>query len=151
MDLKARITQQAPAGRQTMTKDELIGLILADAKFMNEREDIAAYIHTLKAGAGLSEEAIREGYIRFKSQKDSAELAAIAATHGLAAAALQGLVHSTLQRLILDGEALSELMAPLGLGWKARAQAETALMADLAPLLRRRAQGREISGLGAYE
>jgi hypothetical protein len=34
---------------------------------------------------------------------------------------------------------------------KARAQAETALMADLAPLLRRRAQGREISGLSAYE
>ncbi len=29
----------------------------------------------------------------------------------------------TLQRLILDSDALSDLMAPLDLGWKARAQA----------------------------
>lgn len=42
-------------------------------------------------------------------------------------------------------------MEPLQLGWKARAQAETALMAQLMPLLTKRAQGREISGLSAYE
>jgi type I restriction enzyme, R subunit len=48
-------------------------------------------------------------------------------------------------------EALSELMAPLGLGWKARTQAELALVDDLTPLLRKLAQGREISGLSAYE
>jgi type I restriction enzyme R subunit len=41
-------------------------------------------------------------------------------------------------------------MAPLDLGWKARAQAETALMAALIPLLTKRAQGRDISGLSAY-
>jgi hypothetical protein len=33
---------------------------------------------------------------------------------------------------------------------KARAQAETALMGDLIPLLDKRVQGREISGLSAY-
>jgi type I restriction enzyme R subunit len=53
--------------------------------------------------------------------------------------------------MIFDGEALSDLMAPLDLGWKARAQAETALMKELVPLLQKRAQGREISGLSAYE
>ena len=116
-----------------------------------ERDDIAAYINTLKAGEGLSETAIREGYLRFKKERDSAELAAIATRHGLAAPALQAFVDHTLQRLILDGERLSDLMAPLDLGWKARAQAETALMADLMPLLNKRAQGREISGLSAYE
>ena len=42
-------------------------------------------------------------------------------------------------------------MAPLELGWKARSEAELALMADLHPLLIRRAQGRDISGLRAYE
>ena len=52
---------------------------------------------------------------------------------------------------LLDGDALSELVAPLDLGWKARAQAETALISDLIPLLSKRAQGREISGLSAYE
>ena len=56
-----------------------------------------------------------------------------------------------LQRMIFDGEALSDLMAPLELGWKARAQSETALMKELVPLLQKRAQGRDISGLSAYE
>jgi len=148
--LMSRFSSQAP-GKQKMSKEELIGLICADAKFMNERDDIAAYINTLKAGEGLSEAAIREGYVRFKKEKDSAELAAIAAQHKLAPAALQAFVDNTLQRLILDSDALSDLMAPLDLGWKARAQAETALMAELIPLLSKRAHGREISGLSAYE
>ena len=56
-----------------------------------------------------------------------------------------------MRRRIFDGERLSDLMAPLGLGWKARTQKELALMADLAPLLRQLAQGHEISGLSAYE
>ncbi|WP_048441705.1 type I restriction endonuclease subunit R [Caenimonas sp. SL110] len=151
MGLMARFSQQGQAGRQNMTKDELIGLILADAKFMNEREDIAAYINTLKAGAGLSETAIREGYTRFKKEKDGAELSCIAERHHVATPALQAFVDVALQRLVLDSEALSDLLTPLELGWKARAQAETALMADLIPLLNKRAQGREISGLSAYE
>lgn len=53
--------------------------------------------------------------------------------------------------MIFDGEQLSDLMAPLELGWKARTQAELALMADLLPLLTKRAQGRDLSELGAYE
>jgi type I restriction enzyme, R subunit len=149
MGLMSRFTQGT--GKQKMTKDELIGLILSDAKFMNERDDIAAYIGTLKAGEGLSETAIRDGYTRFKKDKDSAELAAIAAHHHLAPVALQAFVEGILQRMIFDGEALSDLMAPLDLGWKARAQAELALMKELVPLLTKRAQGRDISGLSAYE
>ena len=42
-------------------------------------------------------------------------------------------------------------LAPLELGWKARAQKEEALMADLMPLLRKRAGAREIAGLKAWE
>ena len=153
MGLMSRYSQQGlqGGGKQKMTKDELLGLILSDAKFMNEREDIAAYIHTLKAGEGLSETAIREGYTQFKKEKDSAELASIATRHQLAPAALQTFVDGILQRMIFDGEALSDLMAPLDLGWKARAQAETALMKELVPLLQKRAQGRDISGLSVYE
>lgn len=52
---------------------------------------------------------------------------------------------------LFDGERLSELMAPLGLGWKTRTQAELALVDDLTPLLHKQAQGREISGLSPYE
>ena len=150
MGLISRFSQQTP-GKQKMSREQLIGLIQSDAKFMNEREDIAAYIATLKAGEGLSEAAIRDGYIRFKAEKDAAELAAIADKHHLATAALQSFVDGILQRMIFDGEQLSDLMAPLELGWKARTQAELALMEDLHPLLTKRAQGRDISGLSAYE
>jgi type I restriction enzyme R subunit len=98
-----------------------------------------------------SETAIRDGYTRFKAEKDTAELATIAARHGLTAAALQTFVDAILDRMIFDGEQLSDLMAPLDLGWKARTQAELALMADLHPLLTKRAGDRDISGLRAYE
>ncbi|MDP2029516.1 MAG: type I restriction endonuclease subunit R [Thiobacillus sp.] len=150
MGLISRFSQQTP-GKQKMSREQLIGLIQSDAKFMNEREAIAAYIATLKAGEGLSEAAIRDGYTRFKAEKDAAELATIAARHHLATAALQSFVDGILQRMIFDGEQLSDLMAPLELGWKARTQAELALMEDLLPLLTKRAQGRDISGLSAYE
>jgi type I restriction enzyme R subunit len=150
MGLIAKFSAKGPS-KSKMTKEELIGLIQSDAKFMNEREDIAAYISTLKAGEGLSETAIRDGYTRFKSEKDAAELAAIAARHHLGTAALQTFVDGILARMIFDGEQLSDLMAPLDLGWKARTQAELALMEELHPLLTKRAQGRDISGLSAYE
>jgi type I restriction enzyme R subunit len=150
MGLIAKFSEKGP-GKSKMTREELIGLISADAKFMNERDDIAEYIGTLKAGEGLSETAIREGYTRFKAEKDAKELAAIAARHGLATAALQTFVDGILDRMIFDGEQLGDLMAPLDLGWKARSQAELALMVDLHPLLTKRAGGRDISGLSAYE
>lgn len=150
MGLIARFSAKGP-GKSKMSREQLIGLIQSDAKFMNEREDIAAYIATLKAGEGLSEAAIRDGYTRFKAEKDAAELVTIASKHHLAAAALQSFVDGILQRMIFDGEQLSDLMAPRELGWKARTQAELALMEDLHPLLTKRAQGRDISGLSAYE
>jgi type I restriction enzyme R subunit len=150
MGLIAKFSAKGP-GKSKMTREELIGLISADAKFMNERDDIAEYIGTLKAGEGLSETTIREGYTRFKAEKNAKELAAIASKHCLAIAALQTFVDGILDRMIFDGEQLSELMAPLDLGWKARTQAELALMADLYPLLTKRAGGRDISGLSAYE
>lgn len=137
--------------KSKMSRVELIGLIQSDAKFMDEREDIAAYINTLKAGEGLSEKAIREGYSRFKGEKNAAELAGIADKHGLATEALQSFVDTILQRMIFDGEALTDLMEPLGLNWKSRRVKELDLMADLLPLLLKRAAGREISGLSAYE
>jgi type I restriction enzyme R subunit len=150
MGLIAKFSEKGP-GKSKMSREELIGLISADAKFMNERDDIAEYIGTLKAGEGLSETAIREGYTRFKAEKDAKELATIAAAHGLATAALQTFVDGILDRMIFDGEQLGDLMAPLDLGWKARTQAELALMADLHPLLTKRAGDRDISGLSAYE
>jgi type I restriction enzyme R subunit len=150
MGLISNFSQQGP-GKQKMSREQLIGLIQSDAKFMNERNDIAQYIGSLKAGEGLSEAAIRAGYTRFKAEKDAMELSAIAVSHRLEITALQNFVDSILQRMIFDGEQLSDLMSPLELGWKDRTQAELSLMEDLHPLLTKRAQGRDISGLSAYE
>lgn len=150
MALIARYSSQTP-GRQKMSREQLIGLIQADAKFIDERDDIAEYISTLEAGKALDEKAIREGFERFKADKHARALADIAAKHTLEAAALQAFVETTLRRMVFDGDQLSELFAPQELGWKARTKAELTLMDDLIPLLKKLAQGREISGLGAYE
>ncbi|WP_307258384.1 type I restriction endonuclease subunit R [Paraburkholderia graminis] len=138
-------------GRATMSRDELIGLIAADSKFLDERDDITEYVRGLKAGEGLDEITIRAGYQRFKDQKAIRELADLSAKHLLPQAALQAFVDNILTRRIFDGEQLTELLAPLDLGWKARTQKEIALMSDLIPLLKKRAGGRDISGLKAYE
>ncbi|TAJ93822.1 MAG: type I restriction endonuclease subunit R [Gammaproteobacteria bacterium] len=150
MALITRYASQTP-GKQKMSREQLISLIQSDAKFMDARDDIADYIDTLEAGKGLDEKAIRAGFERFKAEKHARQIKAIANQHRLASADLQAFVDGILRRMIFDGEQLSDLMAPLELGWKARTQAELALMEDLIPLLRKLAQGREISGLGAYE
>lgn len=150
MALIARYASQTP-GKQKMSRDQLIGLIQSDAKFMDERDDIADYIGTLETGKGLDEKAIRDGFERFKADKNARQLAAVAGKHGLETAALQSFVDKILRRMVFDGEALSELFAAQELGWKARTQKELALMEELIPLLKKLAQGREISGLGAYE
>ena len=150
MGLIARFSQQMP-GKLKMSREQLVALIQSDAKFIDERADIAAYIATLKAGEGLSEKSIREGYQRFKAEQQGNELTELAQRHGLASSALTNFVDNILLRMIFDSEQLTDLMAPLDLGWKARSQKELALMDELTPLLRKRAQGRDISGLNAYE
>lgn len=108
-------------------------------------------MRSLKAGEGLDETAIRTGYQQFKQIKAARELAALSEMHGLPITALKAFVDTILARRIFDGEQLTELLAPLELGWKARTQKELALMSDLLPLLKKRAGGREIAGLKAYE
>jgi type I restriction enzyme R subunit len=51
MALIARYSQQAP-DKQKMNRAQLIGLIQSDAKFLDERDDIADYIGTLQSGQG---------------------------------------------------------------------------------------------------
>jgi type I restriction enzyme, R subunit len=143
--------QAKPAGKATMSREQLIGLIAADSKFLDERDTITEYVRGLKAGEGLDEAAIRAGYQQFKDEKYAAELAAAAQKHGLEPKSLQTFVDNVLSRMIFDGEQLTELLAPLDLGWRDRTAKELALMTDLVPLLKRRAAGRDISGLKAYE
>ncbi len=150
MGLISRYTHSKPE-KQKMNRDQLIGLIASYSNFVDEREEIASYIDTLKAGEALNEREIRQGYEAFKAKKFADQLAAVAAKHGLETAALQSFVDGIMGRMIFDGEQLTDLLAPQELSWKARREKELVLMADLMPLLHKLAQGREISGLGAYE
>jgi type I restriction enzyme R subunit len=148
--LIARYTQHN-SGTLKLNREQLIGLVESDSKFLDERDDIAEYIRSLDANKPLDETAIRSGYEHFKVGKKAREVAMIADRHGLAPTALQAFVDEILRRHVFDGERLSELVAPLGLGWKARTQKELALMQDVAPVLHKLSHGREISGLSAYE
>src|SRR3546814_1205513 len=99
MKLAADISMQ-PAGKATMSREQLIGLIASDAKFMDEREDISEYVRGLKAGEGLDEAAIRVGYRQFKADKAAKEMATLSNKHGLPVAALQAFVDGILARRI---------------------------------------------------
>ena len=150
MKLIAKYSGQDPK-TLTISREQLIGLIQSDAKFLDEREEITEYVRSLTEGEGLDEAAIRAGYERFKAEKQAKEIADLAQAHGLTTESLSAFVDTILQRMIFDGEQLTDLMEPLGLGWRERRERELALMADLVPLLNKRAHGRDISGLNAYE
>lgn len=150
MGLISDYTRSKP-GKQKMTRDELIGLIASDAKFMDDKQDITDYIDTLKSGGGLNEKEIRKGFEAFKEEKYNREISRLAEKHDLERDSFSSFIDGIMDRMIFDGDALSDLLAPLDLGWKARTKKELALMEDLIPVLHKLAQGREISGLSAYE
>jgi len=150
MKLIARFSEKGPK-KQKMTREQLVGLLKANAKFLDEREEIIEYVNTLEEGQGLTEQEIREDYERFKAEKYARAVTEIAEKHGLDREALQGFIDGILHRMIFDAEALTDLMAPLGLGWKARTKKELELMEDLSPLLKKLAKGKEISGLEVYD
>ena len=150
MKLIAKYLGQDPK-KLTISREQLIGLIQSDAKFLDERDAITEYVRSLKEGEGLDEAAIRAGYEQFKAAKQAREIEGLAQAHGLTTESLAAFVETILQRMIFDGEQLTDLMEPLGLGWRERRERELALMADLVPLLNKRAHGRDISGLIAYE
>ena len=56
-----------------------------------------------------------------------------------------------MNRMIFDGEQLTDLPEPQAPNWKSPRTKELALMEDLLPMLKKLARGRDISGLGAYE
>lgn len=148
--LIAKYTQDK-SSKQKMTYEQLINILSSSASLMEEREDIIAYIKTLEVGKELTESDIRKGYQKFKEKKSTNELIEIAEKHHLKDKSLKTFVDEIMDRMIFDGEKLTDLLAPLGLGWKDRRLAELALMEDLVPLLKKLAQGQEIAGLKAYE
>lgn len=152
MALIAKYTQsQSEPQKQKMSKEQLIGMLSATSNLLDEREDIIEYINSLQVGVALNENEIKEGYQKFKEQKSNQEINTIAQKHGIDIESLQVFIQEIIDRMIFDGEKLSDLLEPLDLSWRERTQKELDLMADLIPLLKKLADGREIVGLNAYE
>lgn len=149
MKLIADFTQ--PDKKVVMSRKELLNLLFSTSNFMDEKEDIRDYILSLKENTPLTEEEIKQGYLLFKENKIKNAILALAEEFNLALEALQAFVDETVKRDIFDAEKLTELFAPLELGWRERAKKEIALMDNLTPLLYKLNDGKEISGLGAYE
>jgi type I restriction enzyme R subunit len=151
MSLIAKYTQPDVPKKEKMSREQLIGLLNSNSNMMDEREDIIAYINTLEAGKPLDEKTIKAGYQKFKADKAASDMAAIANKHGIKPVSLKDFVDEIIGRMIFDGEKLSDLLEPLGLGWRDRTKKELELMDDLIPLLKKLANGRVIAGLSAYE
>ncbi len=150
MALIAKYTQYRPE-KQKMTRLQLISLLSSSANLMDERDDIVDYINSLETGKVLNENEIKDGFQIFKAEKYAKELSDKARKHGVDTFALKNFVDGIINRMIFDGEQLTELLEPLELSWKERKRKELDLMEDLIPLLKKQALGREISGLKAYE
>lgn len=152
MALIAKYTQsQSEPQKQKMSKEQLISMLSATSNFLDEREDIIEYIDSLQVGVALNEKQIKQGYQKFRERKNNQEINVIAEKHGIEPQSLQAFIQEIIDRMIFDGEKLSDLLAPLDLSWRERTQKELDLMDDLIPLLKKLADGREIVGLNAYE
>ena len=150
MSLIADSTQKKPS-KQKMTKAQVISLLKSNANLMDEEEDLTDFIEQVDWTTGQTAEELKKNFETYKVEKYDKELAAIANTHGLQTADLKTFVEKIMSRMIFDGEKLTDLLEPLELSWKERRTKELALMEDLVPQLKKLAQGREISGLAAYE
>lgn len=152
MALIARYTQSHSEPRKQKTsKEQLVSMLCATSNLLDEREDIIEYIDSLQVGVALDEKEIKAGYQKFKEQKKNREVGIIAQKYRIETKSLQAFIEEIIDRMIFDGEKLGDLLAPLDLSWRERTQKELELMADLIPLLKKLANGREIAGLNAYE
>jgi type I restriction enzyme R subunit len=137
--------------KQKMTPTQVISLLKSNSNFIDEEEDLTEFIKQVDWTVGQTADELKKNFDRFKDDKYNKELAAIAHKNGLKTSDLKTFVDKIMTRMIFDGEDLTELLEPLELSWKERRVNELALMEDLVPQLKKLAQGREISGLAAYE
>ncbi|HBB00395.1 MAG: DEAD/DEAH box helicase [Bacteroidetes bacterium GWD2_45_23] len=150
MNLIADSTQERP-DRQIMTKNQVISLLKSNSNLMDEEEDLTEFINELDWTIGYSTEKLKVMFDTFQDNKYNKDLARIAYKYGLQTADIKYFVERVMDRMIFDGEKLTDLLEPLELGWKERRIKELELMEELVPQLKKLAQGREISGLAAYE
>jgi type I restriction enzyme R subunit len=151
MSLISKYTQPSVPKKEKMSPEQLIGLLKSSSNMMDERDDISAYIGTLDREKGLNEKEVKEGYKKFKDEKAAQELTLLANKYSLQPLSLKNFVDNIIDRMIFDGEKLTDLLEPLNLDWIERTTKELELMNDLVPLLKKLVGGRMIVGLKGNE
>jgi type I restriction enzyme R subunit len=150
MDLISQYSSTKPQ-KEKITKEQLINILKSNSNLLDEKDDMIEYINSLDVGVALYEGDIKDGYAEFKKAKNDNALIKIANNHNIDLKSLKEFVDLIISRKIFDGELLTDLLEPLGLGWKQRRVKELALMKELIPLLKKLANGRDISGLKVYD
>lgn len=150
MNLMAENLGRKP-NKQKMTRSQVISLLKSNSNFLDDEEDLTEFIKKIDWTVGQTVDELKTNFETFKDYKYNDELAAIAHKNGLQTAELKIFVEKIMSRMIFDGEKLTDLLQPMELSWKERRLKELALMEELVPQLKKLAQGREISGLAAYE
>ncbi len=151
MELMARYSSEQPSARQVTIKD-IKGVITSHSNFMDNREDLVAYLESLTPGAELSEQQIKDGYEAFVTHRHAGEVISIAEKFGLHPEALQDYVAQLLGHKVFHDSDLTELFRPVGLGWRERSHRKKEMMREhLIPLLLSRTGGNKIRGLEVYD
>ena len=150
MKLVAEYTNALPEKRE-MKREELIGFIRSDAKFIDESDYLDEYVENLPTNQKLDKDQVIKGYEIFKDKKQAGILFEIAKSHNLPTEALQEFIDKILKHRFFDDDDLTALLEPLGLGWKERTLKELDIMKELIPILRERANGKPIHGLESYD
>ncbi len=150
MKLTAENLGRKPS-KQKMTKEQVKSLLKSNSNLMDLEKDMSEFIDQLDWTIGQTETELNRNFEKFIDDKYNKEIAIIANKHGLKTADLKKFIENIMDRMIFDGEKLTDLLEPLDLNWKERRVKELALMEDLVPQLKKLAQGHEISGLAAYE
>jgi type I restriction enzyme R subunit len=150
MNLMAENLGKKPS-KQKLSPSQVISLLKSNSNLMDEEKDLTDFINQVDWTVGQTVNELKSNFETFKEDKYNQELATISNRYGLKTADLKTFVENIMSRMIFDGEKLTDLLEPLDLSWKERRVKELALMEDLVPQLNKLAQGREISGLAAYE
>ena len=139
--------------KQKLTKEQIVNLIKSNSNFMEDGDDLIDYVYSLKEDNlnGKTVEEVKKDFENFQKEKYNKEITDISAAFGLQYETLNAFVEKTVNRLIFDGDSLTDLFEPQDLGWRERVTKEKEFMARIAPLLKRMAKGKDISGLNAWE
>jgi len=149
MSLLATISEDSEESERT--RKDLVDAINADAKFINDREYITSFINALNFGKNKGVDDLKKDFAQYKQTQIWEEIQKISDSFGLDFTLTKPFVERTISRRILDSEELTELLMPLGLDWKERGPKEVEVIKALKASMYQFTEGREISGVSAYE